>query len=164
MLSWFAVRFEIGRFGPVGRRWEILRWSKLTFNFLLFSISMHPKIHNLSQWLNASMTYLMSKTKPCRPCINFYIKSFSASINTVAICLWKWMVECYTAPRFIHLIANINRWRGPKCKRNLAYIMNDSEKNIWIFVWIYGFFINKAVRNISYICVIQNILVSMHQD
>ena len=47
--------------------------------------------------------------KPCRPCINYYFKSFSGSTNTFVICFWKWMVECYTAPRFIHLIGNINR-------------------------------------------------------
>ena len=39
--------------------------------------------------------------KPCRTCINFYIKSFSRSTNTLIIYLRKpvlWMVECYTAP------------------------------------------------------------------
>ena len=39
--------------------------------------------------------------KPCRPCINLYIKSFSGSTNTVVISLWKsisWMVERSAAP------------------------------------------------------------------
>ena len=50
-----------------------------------------------------------------RPCINFYTKSFSASTNMVFVCLWKWMVEYYTAPRFIHLTGSINRWKVRKC-------------------------------------------------
>ena len=51
------------------------------------------------------------KTKPCRPCINFYIKSFSGSTNAVAIRSVKWMVRCYTAPRYVHLIGNKSLWK-----------------------------------------------------
>ena len=44
------------------------------------------------------------------------------------------MVECYTAPRFRHLTGNINIWKVPKCWRNLTYILNDYEKNAWMFI------------------------------
>ena len=69
--------------------------------------------------------------KPCRHCIYFYINSCAGS-NAVVICLWtfiSWMVECYTASRFIHLIGNINIWKVPKCYFNFTYIINNSEKN-----------------------------------
>ena len=46
--------------------------------------------------------------KSRRPCINFYIKSFSGSANTVISCLWKLIVESHTPPRFMHLIGNLN--------------------------------------------------------
>ena len=48
------------------------------------------------------------KMKLYRPCINFYIKSFSASTNMVVVYFCTWMVECYTALRFINLMGNIN--------------------------------------------------------
>ena len=69
-----------------------------------------------------------------RPCINFYIKSFSANTNTVVVGFWKWIVECSTTLSFINFIGNINRWKVRKSQRNLTYIMNDSEENVRMFV------------------------------
>ena len=44
------------------------------------------------------------------------------------------MVECYTAPRNIHLIGNMNIRKVPNFQRNPIYTMNNSGKNVEILL------------------------------
>ena len=70
----------------------------------------------------------------CRPCINFYFKSFSASTNAVV-------------PRFIHLIRNIYEkyWSVNLILHILWTILRKMSEYLFVAV----FSINKFIRNIS---------------
>ena len=88
------------------------------------------------------------KTKPCRPCINFYIKSFSGSTNAVAIRSVKWMVRCYTAPRYVHLIGNKSLWKKLSVSL-ILHILWITLRKIWVFLFAAVFSINRFIRYIS---------------
>ena len=64
------------------------QWPKtvqMALKFLCFS----QNILNFFQDFSGKLRKFQFKMKPCRPCINFYIKSFSDSTNTAVISLYQ---------------------------------------------------------------------------